>query len=329
MLRTTVLGYAVQPDARAMPLTYVAGYDGSTTSLAAVRFAVELGRAGGAQVIAVHAYPFVGPAHEPEALPEVDRQLQDDVRAAGRVVLDALDADGVGRTMLVCGAPAHALHDLAVEHEAALISVGATRRGRLGRLVPGSTAAKLLHGAPCAVVTVPEGAETGPIRSIGVAYDGREQSRHALAAARRLASGLGARLVLLGAYDLPMFAGPALSTSWDIDPAKRDAFARRLQEAAAGIPDMEVETRVLIGSADEILAAADDVDLLVTGSRGYGPVRSVLLGGVSRRLVDNAPCPVLVVPRSADAQHAPGAGLTPNADARSVRAAPDPARGRP
>jgi hypothetical protein len=38
------------------------------------------------------------------------------------------------------------------------------------------------------------------------------------------------------------------------------------------------------------------VGLLVCGSRGYGPLRSVLLGGVSRRLVDGAHCPVLVLP---------------------------------
>jgi nucleotide-binding universal stress UspA family protein len=282
-----------------MPLTYIAGYDGSASSLGAVQLAVELGRADRADVIAVHAYPYLGPALDPDVLPELVLQLQDDVRIAGRVVLDTLDADGVDRTLLVPGSPAHVLHDLAVEHRAALISVGVTRRGRLGRLVPGSTAAKLLHGAPCAVLTVPERASTGPIRSIGVAYDAREQSRHALAAARSLAEGLEARLVLLGAYDLPRFAGPALSTSWDVDPAKRDAFAQRLRDAAADIPDIEVEARTLDGpAASAIVTAAEDIDLIVAGSRGYGPIRSVLLGGVSRQLVDAAPCPVLVVPRT-------------------------------
>jgi nucleotide-binding universal stress UspA family protein len=51
-------------------------------------------------------------------------------------------------------------------------------------------------------------------------------------------------------------------------------------------------------AAAAIGAAAQDIDLVVAGSRGYGPIRSVLLGGVSRQLVDEAPCPVLVVPRS-------------------------------
>ena len=45
-----------------------------------------------------------------------------------------------------------------------------------------------------------------------------------------------------------------------------------------------------------------DVDLLVCGSRGYGPLGSVLLGGVSRRLIHRAACPVIVVPRGTERQ---------------------------
>ena len=48
-----------------------------------------------------------------------------------------------------------------------------------------------------------------------------------------------------------------------------------------------------------LLRVSAHVGLLVCGSRGYGPLRSVLLGGVSRRLVDAAHCPVLVLPREA------------------------------
>ena len=42
----------------------------------------------------------------------------------------------------------------------------------------------------------------------------------------------------------------------------------------------------------------DTVDLLVCGSRGYGPARRVLLGGVSARLLKNARVPVAVIPRA-------------------------------
>jgi nucleotide-binding universal stress UspA family protein len=41
--------------------------------------------------------------------------------------------------------------------------------------------------------------------------------------------------------------------------------------------------------------------VLVVGSRGYGPLRAVLLGSVSRRLMTEAHCPVIVVPRGVEA----------------------------
>jgi nucleotide-binding universal stress UspA family protein len=56
-------------------------------------------------------------------------------------------------------------------------------------------------------------------------------------------------------------------------------------------------------------ALSRDVDLIVTGSRGWGPIRRVALGSLSDRLIHHASCPVLVVPRtaiSAGAEAAPG-----------------------
>lgn len=94
-----------------MAVTYVAGYDGSASSLNAVQFAVVLSHVDRADVIAAHAYPYVAPVRTPGARPEADRELQDDVRDAGQAVLNALDANGVSRTALVCGPPARALHD--------------------------------------------------------------------------------------------------------------------------------------------------------------------------------------------------------------------------
>jgi Universal stress protein family len=49
--------------------------------------------------------------------------------------------------------------------------------------------------------------------------------------------------------------------------------------------------------ADGIVAASENLDLLVMGSRAYGPVRAVMLGGVSRQVIARAACPVLILPR--------------------------------
>jgi Universal stress protein family len=43
---------------------------------------------------------------------------------------------------------------------------------------------------------------------------------------------------------------------------------------------------------------------MIMGSRGYGPLRAALLGGVSHALVRKAACPVIILPRGSE----PGLG---------------------
>jgi hypothetical protein len=50
--------------------------------------------------------------------------------------------------------------------------------------------------------------------------------------------------------------------------------------------------------------------LLLYGSRGYGPVRAVLLGGVSTALAHRCACPLVVVPRGHAAGLAGGGHAT-------------------
>ncbi len=64
---------------------------------------------------------------------------------------------------------------------------------------------------------------------------------------------------------------------------------------------IQADCKVLIGTSaakalQSLRRLTEHVDLLVCGSRGYGPVRAVLLGAVSRRIVTEARCPVAVLP---------------------------------
>ncbi|HKN42374.1 MAG TPA: universal stress protein, partial [Propionibacteriaceae bacterium] len=82
-----------------------------------------------------------------------------------------------------------------------------------------------------------------------------------------------------------------------------DSFRTALDFAAAGVPpELEPRTVLLEGAVVESLAALgpDDVDVLVCGSRGYGPARRVLLG-VSSRLIRRARLPAAIVPRATTA----------------------------
>jgi hypothetical protein len=72
-----------------------------------------------------------------------------------------------------------------------------------------------------------------------------------------------------------------------------DAIAKVDAELGAG-----AEFR--IGDAVQTLTvASQQLDLLVLGSRGHGPLHAVMVGGVAGRLVRDAACPVIVVPRGA------------------------------
>jgi nucleotide-binding universal stress UspA family protein len=81
----------------------------------------------------------------------------------------------------------------------------------------------------------------------------------------------------------------------------RDRFERLLDDALDAVSDDVSATSVLAEGepARELANQGVELDLLVMGSRGYGPVRRTLLGGVARDVVTLAPCPVMVLPRSA------------------------------
>jgi nucleotide-binding universal stress UspA family protein len=73
-------------------------------------------------------------------------------------------------------------------------------------------------------------------------------------------------------------------------------------ELARGLvpPAIRGDVELVPGRPEQALAESSrEVDLLVCGSRGYGPVRTVLLGGVSTSLAHRSAAPLIVVPREA------------------------------
>jgi nucleotide-binding universal stress UspA family protein len=81
----------------------------------------------------------------------------------------------------------------------------------------------------------------------------------------------------------------------------RAGLAADLAQAVAALPIESVESEILEGDPAQRLAeSSTGLALLVLGSRGYGPVRSVLLGSVSADVARTAACPVLVVPSSVE-----------------------------
>ena len=202
---------------------------------------------------------------------------------------------------------ARALHEAAEELGAGLLVVGSTQRGGIGRVVPGSTAQRLMHGAPCPIAMVPRSWQRSDgVRTIGVGYVDTAEGHNALANALALARRSGAKLRVLSAAKgrpatMAHGGGDALTPAAryeEFTSALRVSAEQAVEAATSGVSDVEIEPDVSVDDpADFLIAASEQLDLLICGSRGYGPAQAVLLGGVSRRVVSEARCPVIVLAR--------------------------------
>jgi nucleotide-binding universal stress UspA family protein len=144
---------------------------------------------------------------------------------------------------------------------------------------------------------------------------GTDGSDDALAAARRglelLASDATVHLISVTErpeiVDAGMESGFAggIATPQEVDHAwagaideATAALARTVDALGAAPIETSVETSVEHGDPGSLLcerAKSLGADVVVVGSRGRGAIRRALLGSVSTYVVNNAPCPVLVV----------------------------------
>ena len=197
--------------------------------------------------------------------------------------------------------PGGGLHRQAEDQNADLLVVGSCSHGAFGRAMLGDDTRAALNGAPCAVAiaTLGYAEHPTPITKIGVAYNGSPESTAALTAARDLAVATGATIHALEVVSIPTIAYTGI-----MPPAIGESIDVMLQEATSRMKELPgVEGRAVYGLTGEELAAfAQEMDILIAGSRGYGPVKRLVLGSTSDYLERHARCSVLVLPRSAASQ---------------------------
>jgi nucleotide-binding universal stress UspA family protein len=200
------------------------------------------------------------------------------------------------------GSPAAILTNLAEKESFDAIVVGSPHRGPIGRVMLGSVATSLLNGAPTDVAVAPKSYAADDhedLRDIAVGYDGGAEAKVALQRAEALAKRSSARLRLLTVVTPPV-ATPVMvpgvpSPEYPPDPERVIDEGLHSVDHALAVEPVRLDGDPALELTRE---CAEGVDLLVVGSRGYGPVTRVLLGSVSRKVAEDAPCPVLVVRRS-------------------------------
>lgn len=282
--------------------TIVVGVDGREGGRDALALGDRLRRVFGGELVAVYAYPndfFITRGINPDFESVMHGNAND-------LVEDELDRTGIKAhaVALADGSPGRALHKAAKRHDSALIVVGSDHRGPIGRVVAGDVTLATLHGAECPVVVAPrrytERAEA--FRTIGVGYDGSPESHAAALLARDVAVAASARLRVVSVLEPPGPGGGKLTYDpyWaENAEAIREEGQQQLDELLAELGEIATGEVVVGDPVRELSYAGNELDLLVTGARGYGPVRRVMLGSTSSKLVHRAPCPVLVLTRTA------------------------------
>lgn len=277
------------------------GVDGSDNSRDAIALARRLADADADLVLAHVRRGELAP------LKTVQRTLLKEDREASTELLEheRVTADITAELLSVVGlSVASGLHRQAERQGADLLVVGSCRHGALGRAMLGDHARASLNGASCTVAIAARGyAETsGEITSIGVAYNASAESEAALEAARILAALTGASVQLR-----EVLFSPRWTPAFDVGPTGEQTL-NEADDRIQAIPG--VAGKAVYGSAEEELDAfSDEVDLLLVGSRGYGPLKRLMLGSTSNHLAGHAGCCLLVLPRLATERDEPARDL--------------------
>ena len=281
----------------------IVGYDGSPASDDALALAKLISDATGGELIVAGVFQFdpLWGGRDP-AFHEAEREYARDIERAAESVGGQAEA-------IPSSSPARGLHELAEESGADLVVVGSSSAGKLGKVLGGDVALSLLHGSPCSVAVAPRGyAESAPgaIKEITVGFDGTPESFAALHDTVDLARASAAALSVVTVAEPPPIGygkGGGPNQGWhELKDEIEKQMRGRLDEALAELPDdVRAKGLLVTGEPGKGLAEAvrEDGGLLVLGSRAYGPLRRVLLGSVSRELLQSAPCAVVVHPRSA------------------------------
>lgn len=283
--------------------------------------AADLAERAQATLHLLHVHPLFRARHAHASDP--DETFHDRVRRFANGALGADDALDVLAPVVhqrTGQSPADGVLGYAADVGADLVVVGTHGRSGLGHLILGSVAAETLRRSSVPVLVVPDQAERtepGPGRPVLLGVDFSEHTRSALAAALVLAKTFSAPLGVAHVRDAPPDTLVDAHARRPLSPPSglasraeaHDALGALLEGVGVG---PHVEVHVVPGRpVDELvgLARRTSAGLLIVGTHGRSGRDRLRLGSVAEGLARRSPCPVLVVPRPAQAngERRPGA----------------------
>ncbi|MEM7093882.1 MAG: universal stress protein [Actinomycetota bacterium] len=266
---------------------YLVGIDGSDQSRDALIWACRLAERTGALVHAVTAWRFPPAAPMPvvgSPLPSPDvferaaqRRLDDTIEASGMEVADR---------RLAKGHPALALIELSAEYD--LVVVGRTGRGRIARMLIGSTARHVAKEATCPVAIV-DGPEL--FDEVVVAVDGSDNSIASLRWAAPLASDV--EVTAIYSHDERFLDELAFDSTFrrNLDQLACAVVDRSVAES--GVDPEAINVEIRSGDPRTMIVDAIEGELLVLGGCGQG-LLARLIGSLANYAIGHTSGPVVI-----------------------------------
>lgn len=285
----------------------LAATDLSAPARHAVDRAFRLAEATGATLDIIHvvsqsALSALGRLLHAQATP-VEQHILDEARQKlGQLAADLGQAHGVSTGIhLNVGTVLNAILDQADAMDTGLLVLGARGEDYLSRLLLGTTAERLLRRAKRPILMVRQIPHEA-YRRVLVPVDFSPWTLPALKLAREVAP--ESKLILLHVFELPFETELRIGGIEEADIDRYRAEARREAQnrlhalaADAGLPARDVSYSVQHGDVSRGILAAEqehDCDLIVMGKHGQGVMEELLLGSVTKHILAEASCDVLI-----------------------------------
>jgi nucleotide-binding universal stress UspA family protein len=197
------------------------------------------------------------------------------------------------------------LLEAAEELKPEVLVLGSAADGKLGQVVVGSTADRLLHSSPVPMAISTRGyrgSKAGGLTRITAAYPGTPEALHVVERAAALAERLNVpmRVVTFAVRGRTMYPPEVGLRAEDSILEQLATHARETlaQLKTDGVIGKGVALQVATGNGwDDALDAADwqDGDLLAIGTSPVGGIARVFLGSRGSKILRHSPVPVLVL----------------------------------
>lgn len=285
----------------------VVGYDGSEEGRQAVEWAALAAQRRSATLLVVSATGWSEPPAGLEGLAQTGEKYALALAKEGCGVANHMSEAPQTEAVGVVGRPQDAL--ISLSNDAQLVVVGHRGAGALRLGVLGSVAFDVSNNAACPVAVVRRSSGALPTETSPsvVAVDGSATSLKALDLAAQWASESNSLLRIISVWRSPTGEGVGALMAEEASEGVRDG-SKGAKNAAHQIvsdakervlevyPGLLVESLVGSGRPSEVIVEASrGAALIVMGARGRGSLATLLLGSVSREVVEGADCAVYIV----------------------------------